>query len=90
MEWFQANFMLLNADKCHFLLSGPKTVVEHVSIQVGEQIIWESLQERLLGLNLDKKMKFQEHIKGVIKTASGKLSALTRLARILSFEQKKL
>ena len=34
-------------------------------------------------------MKFQEHIKGVIKTASGKLSALTRLARILSFEQKK-
>ena len=89
MEWFQANFMLLNADKCHFLLSGPKTVVEHISIQVGEQIIWESLQERLLGLNLDKKMKFQEHIKGVIKTASGKLSALTRLARILSFEQKK-
>ena len=64
-------------------------MVEHISVQVGEKVIWESLQERLLGLDLDKKLKFQEHIKGVIKTASGKLSALTRLARILSFEQKK-
>ena len=89
MDWFKANFMLLNAEKCHFLLSGPKTVVEHISVQVGEQVIWESLQERLLGLDLDKKLKFQEHIKGVIKTASGKLTALTRLARILPFDQKR-
>jgi hypothetical protein len=90
MDWFEANFMLLNADKCHFLLSGPKTVVEHMHVKVGEQIIWESQQEKLLGLITDKKLKFQEHIRCVIKKASGKLSALTRLARILPFEQKRI
>ena len=39
MDWFQANFMMLNAAKCHFLLSGPKNVVEHTYVKVGEQII---------------------------------------------------
>jgi hypothetical protein len=89
MEWFKANFMLLNAEKCHFLLSGPKTVVEHIYVQVGEQVIWESQKEKLLGLIVDKQMKFEEHLKTVIKKASCKLSALTRLARILPFEQKR-
>jgi predicted transport protein len=90
MDWFEANFMILNAPKCHFLLSGPKTVVEHISVKVGEQVIWESQKEKLLGLIVDKQMKFQDHIKSVIKKASGKLSALTRLARILPFEQKRI
>ena len=62
MDWFKANFMLLNAQKCHFLLSCPKTVVEHIYVQVGEQVIWESQQEKLLGLIDDKKMKFREHV----------------------------
>ena len=81
--------MLLNAGKCHFLLSAPKSVEEHIFVKVGEQVIWESEQEKLLGLIVDKKLKFQEHIKRMIKTASSKLSALTRLARILPFEQKR-
>ena len=89
MDWFKANFVLLNAEKCHFLLSGPKTVVDHMSVKVGEQVIWESQKEKLLGLIVDKQMKFQDHLKAVIRKASGKLSALTRLARILPFEQKR-
>ena len=82
--------MLLNAGKFHFLLSAPKSVEEHIFVKVGEQVIWESEQEKLLGLIVDKKLKFQEHIKRMIKTASSKLSALTRLARILPFEQKRI
>ena len=90
MDWFQANFMMLNAAKCHFLLSGPKNVVEHTYVKVGEQVIWESLKEKLLGLTVDKKLKFQDHVHNMIKKASGKLSALTRLARLLPFDQKRI
>ena len=90
MDWFQANYMILNAAKCHFLLSGPKNVVEHTYVKVGGQIIWESLKEKLLGLIMDKKLKFPHHVDSVIKKASGKLSALTRLARIVPFEKKKI
>ena len=62
MDWFQANYMILNAAKCHFILSGPKNVVEHTYVKVGGQIIWESLKEKLLGLILDKKLKFPDHV----------------------------
>jgi hypothetical protein len=90
MDWFQANFMMLNASKCHFLLSGPKNIVEHTYVKVGEQIIWESQMEKLLGLTVDKKLKFQDHVDNMIKKASGKLSALIRLARFLPFDQKRI
>ena len=67
MDWFQANFMMLNAAKCHFLLSGPKNVVEHTYVKVGEQVIWESQNEKLLGLTVDKTQKFQDHVHIMIK-----------------------
>ena len=90
MDWFQANFMMLNAGKCHFLVSGPKNVVEHTYVKVGEQIIWESLKEKLLGLTVENKLKFQEHIHIITKKASSKLAALTRLTRFFSFDKKRI
>ena len=36
----------------HFLLSSSSP--EHIWVQVGEQIIWESLYEKLLGITIDK------------------------------------
>ena len=53
IQWFEANYMILNPDKCHFLISGPKTLVEQMYIEVGEQVIWESLEEELLGITID-------------------------------------
>ena len=41
MIWFQANFMILNADKCHLLVSEPKNVVEQMYVTVGEEVIAE-------------------------------------------------
>ena len=40
--WFEANYMILNLDKCHALISRKKTLVEQLYIQVGEHVIWES------------------------------------------------
>ena len=71
--------------RCHFLLSGPKNVVEHTYVKVGDQIIWESMKEILLGLTIDKKLKFQDHVHSMIKKASSKLAALTRLAKVSLF-----
>ena len=88
--WFEANFMIPNPDKCHFLLSGPRTVVEQMSIEVGEQVIWESLQEKLLGMNIDKSLKFQNHVSNICKKASGKVTALTRMAKIMPFDKKRI
>ena len=62
---------------------------EEFWIQVGEQIIWESKQEKLLGVKIDKGLKFDAHVKTICDNASSKVTALSRLIRIVSMEKKK-
>ena len=90
VSWFEANFMILNPDKCHFMIDVPKTVMEQMYIEVGDQVIWESSQEKLLGVTIDKNLRFKKHVSDICKKASGKLTALTRLATIMPFDKKKL
>ena len=46
-EWFENNCMKINEDKCHFLVSGHR--YESIRAQIGEVMIWESANEKLLG-----------------------------------------
>ena len=62
--------MILNQSKCHFLISGPETSVQQMHIAVGEEIIWESSQEKLLGVLLDKVLKFHDHVIDICRKAS--------------------
>ena len=85
--WFDANYMKLNGTKCHLL--APSRTPEMLWIQVGEQIIWESQQERLLGVKVDRGLSFKEQVESLCKKAGGKVTALARLVKILSMEKKK-
>ena len=87
IEWFEANYMKLNTDKCHLLLAGHKH--EYIWAKVGNNIIGESMQERLLGITLDNKFRFSKHITDLCKVAQGKLSALIRHSNILNFEKRR-
>lgn len=77
-----------NQTKCHLL--NPSRTPEMLWIQVGEQVIWESRQERLLGVNVDKALSFKQHVENLCKNAGSKVTALARLVRILSMEKKKI
>ena len=48
IEWFENNYMKLNKDKCHLLVSGHK--FEHLWINVGDTKIWESDSVTMLGV----------------------------------------
>ena len=67
IDWFTANFMVLNADKCHFLLSKPKTAVQQKYIEVGGQVIWESSEEILLGVSVETNLTFKSNIEKINK-----------------------
>ena len=86
--WFDANYMKLNQPKCHFI--APSHSPEELWIKVGQHVIWESKQERLLGLDVDKQLKFEKHVQIICKKASAKVTALGRLIRIVSMEKKKI
>ena len=80
--------MKLNQNKCHFMI--PSGLPEHKWVKVGEQIIWESNEEKLLGITIDKNLKFDTHVTNICKKASAKLTALSRLMKIVPLEKKKL
>ena len=63
--------------------------MEFMFANVGE-IIWESLSEKLLGITVDKELKFDEHLSNVYRKASNKVTALGRIAKILPFRKRRL
>ena len=66
--------MKLNTDKCHLIVAGYK--YEYIYAQIGNDYIGESREQRLLGVTIDNKLKFDTHIKGLVKMAHKKLLAL--------------
>ena len=52
ITWFDLNYMKLNEDKCHFLLAG--NTPEFLWAKLGDELIWESKYEKLLGLTMIK------------------------------------
>jgi hypothetical protein len=85
--WFDYNFMKLNQSKCHFLTCGVK---EQLWIKVGDAMIWESNAQKLLGITVDKYLKFNEHLRNICKKVGAKISALGRVVRILPFHKRLL
>ena len=85
IEWFEANYMKLNKDKCHLLVAGHKH--EWVWAKIGEEIIWESNEVKLLGINIDRNLSFETHITNICKKANAKLTAIARYSRMLNFEK---
>ena len=57
--------MVSNACKCHLLTS----TSEEVSIKIENEIIKNSLQEKLLGIVMDNKPIFEPHVENLCKKA---------------------
>ena len=80
--------MKLNEDKCHFLVSGNRN--EHLWIKVGGELIWESSDEKLLGVTIDNNLNFNLHLKNLCKKVGAKVTALARIVKLLPFYRKRI
>ena len=87
IEWFESNFMMLIQDKCNFLFSGHK--YETLFVYVGGTKIWESKQQKLLGVLIDRDLKFDEYVLSQCKKAGKKLTALIRISKFMTFAQRR-
>ena len=68
VEWFRDNFLTLNADKCHLIVSGHKEEAMYAS--VGDALLWEEHSVKSLGLFIDSKLTFNIHVQTICKKAS--------------------
>ena len=67
-RWFENNLFKGNADKYHFLLS----TIREVSFNVNNFKIKNSDREKVLGFKFDSKLRFDQHIRDLCRTASRK------------------
>ena len=79
LTWFDNNKMKANHDKCHVLLS----TQESFNIQIANFTIKSFKAKILLGINLDKNVKFDIHIDSICQKANRKLDALARIANYM-------
>ena len=80
--------MKLNTDKSHLLVSG--TIYEHSWAKIGNDKIWKSNKVKFLRKTIDNKLKFDSHIANICFKANQKLSVLSRLATLLTFDRKQI
>ena len=63
--------MKLNEDKCHLLVSGYK--FENIWAKIGKTKIWESKSQKQLGVEIDRTLNFNDHVRTLCNKAGKKL-----------------
>ena len=74
-EWLIANSLTLNASKSYYIIFTLKKVPNNLRITIGDHVLDRKTQGKFLGVILDEKLSFSEHIDYV----TSKISKLTGL-----------
>ena len=88
IEWFRTNYFKLNTDKCKLIVGGRKS--HPITLRVGTSSIKEVSSVKLLGVTIDNKLNFNEHISKLVKKANSKLNVIKRGLNMLSFNKRKI
>ena len=84
-KWFSHNQMKVNISKCHRLVNKK----DEVTVRIVDTVIKNSEYEKLLGIKVDTKLNFNEHLNDIISKASRKVNALSRVMPYVSLSKKK-
>ena len=76
--------MKANQDKCHLIVSK----IENISMHIGPFEIKNTNCEKLLGIKADSRLNFNEHLDGIIKKASRKTNALSRITSFMNISKR--
>ena len=79
IDWFWYNYMKLNESKCHLLVC-----------RIKEEVVIVNIEVKLLGVTIDRELKFKKHVQSIYSKTGKKLNALARLCTILSFNKRKV
>ena len=80
-QWFDNNFFKLNVKKCKLIATSCE---DEVSINIDGNNICGQKSVKLLGITIDNKLNFDEHITNICRKANLKLQALARISFFLN------
>ena len=85
-KWFYNNFMVLNSDKCCFMLLDADDELQ-TNLVCGNETLKNSKQEKLLRVTMDNKLYFATHLSNITKHANIKFNALERVQKYIAIGQ---
>ena len=90
ISWLKNNKMIVNSDKFQFIVLD-KAKNDHTNeiIKIDNQELKAISSIKLLGVTLDDKLNFNQHVSNLCRSAANQLNALIRLKQFLTMEEKK-
>ena len=83
-KWFHENGLKTNQEKCHFLSS----LDVNTKFSLPACILENSISQKLLGVTIDRKLSFNEHVSNLCDKASKKNSSTRKNFPIYTPKQK--
>ena len=89
-EWFRANILSLNISTTHYMLFGqnPVNIPETLSIKIMNEIIEHKQTVKLLGMYIDEKLDWHEHIHYIKSKLRSGIYAMNKTKKYLSTKHK--
>ena len=85
-KWLNDNHMKVNTDKSHLLVS--RNV--RAAAKIGNNYIESEKKQMLLGIMIDSKLTFENHISNICKITSQKLNALARVTPYMNIQKRRI
>ena len=89
LNWFRLNSLKANPGKFQFMIPGDKSHHKHI-LKINSIKVEASDDILLLGITIDKKLTFKQHIENLCRKAQYKLHALRRIRKFLTIEKAKI
>ena len=87
INWFEINYFKMNADKCKLLITNKE---KDISISVDGYDIEAKKSVKLLGVKIDNKLDFNEHVSNICKKVSLKIHALARISHFINTDKLRI
>ena len=86
LEWFRINSIADNPKKFQLMLLGK---IDDSIVNIDNIVLKPKSCVKLIGINIDHKLNFSDHVKTLCKSASGKIKALFRIRHYLDLHSAK-
>ena len=88
LEWFHQNSLTANPKKFQSLGLAPGSSTIDLQVSVMRNPIQQTSSVKLLGVTLDNKLNFHDHIAYLCRKVSRQVAVLNRFKRLIPFESK--
>ena len=88
LDWFDENHMKANISKFQSIILKPRGVIADVEFHVSGYTLKPLPCVKLLGVQIDERLSFDEHVSSICNRVSQQINALRRISKHLSLENR--